>query len=78
MDVKYTHEFLKGKKFNALSYVKFSHRNKKSVPLCYWKCDCGKEILYSASDVVSGRKKSCNCFKFRKNKTTINGKDMEK
>ena len=66
MKLKYTHEYLQGKKFNGLTYVKYSHRAEDSNSFAHWKCDCGKEIIARIADVALGRKKSCNCFKFRK------------
>jgi hypothetical protein len=62
----YTDEFLKGKKFHALTYVSFSHKDKGNNSFCKWKCDCGNEIIANARDVVTGRKQSCPCFCYRK------------
>ena len=69
MKPKYTEEYsnnLIGKKINALTYVKFSHRANDSNAFGIWKCDCGKEITARIADVVLNRKKSCNCFRLRK------------
>lgn len=64
---KYTEESLKGKKFNALTYVRESHKNGKTY-YSVWKCDCGNEITCATREVVIGRKRSCKCYSFRKNR----------
>jgi len=65
MRTKYTHETLVDKKFNALTYLGGFHRNKE-MAAATWKCNCGNEIVARVSDVVLGKKKSCNCYKFRR------------
>ena len=65
----YTEEFLKGKKFWALTCMRFSHK-KGWYDHFFWKCDCGKEITYQGSAVANGAKKSCGCGSYpRKNKS---------
>jgi hypothetical protein len=72
MPKKYTKEFLFGKKFNALEYIEHTdtplkYKMKKSQGMyCKWKCDCGNIIVYLASEVVKGRKKSCECYFYRR------------
>lgn len=66
MNQKYTDDFLHGKKFNALTYVSVSHIGKHSDTFCKWKCDCGKEIVARTYDVIKGRKKSCDCYIYRR------------
>jgi hypothetical protein len=72
MPKKYTKDFLLGKKFNALEYIEHTdtplkYKTKKSQGMyCKWKCDCGNIIVYLASEVVKGRKKSCECYLYRR------------
>lgn len=72
MTRKYTKEFLDGKKFNALKYIEhvdtpIKYKNKKSQGVyCKWQCDCGNTIISVAKEVVKGRKKSCECYIFRR------------
>ncbi len=72
MPKKYTKDFLFGKKFNALEYIEHTdtplkYKTKKSQGMyCKWKCDCGNIIVYLASEVVKGRKKSCECYLYRR------------
>lgn len=62
----YTPESLEGKKFNALTYIGDFHRDSQYKSFAKWKCDCGNEVVACVPDVVRGKKKSCNCFKFRR------------
>lgn len=54
----------RGKIFNFLTGVEFSHRILSGRSgTTYWKflCVCGKEKILSACAVVTGRTKSCGC-----------------
>jgi len=72
MPKKYTKELLDGKKFNALQYIEhvetpYKYKTKKSQGVyCKWKCDCGNVIISLAGEVVKGRKKSCECYLYRR------------
>jgi len=54
---------LVGKRFGKLTVVSFSYKN--SLGKAYWlcKCDCGKKITTSGSNLVTGQSKSCGCFR---------------
>ena len=66
MNLKYTNETLRGKKYNALTFISIDHYDKHTSAVCRWKCDCGKETLACAYDVTRGRKKSCECRMYQK------------
>jgi hypothetical protein len=51
---------LTNQKYNKLTVLEYSHtKNKKA----YWKCkcECGKTIVASSSNIVQGQVKSCGC-----------------
>lgn len=52
-----------GLKFNKLTFIsKAGFSNGKShTPLWLCRCDCGKEKIVAATDVVNNRTKSCGC-----------------
>lgn len=53
---------LSGLKFNYLTVIsKEFNRAGKWYWLC--KCDCGKKVVLSGSNIVSGHTKSCGCYK---------------
>lgn len=54
---------LVGKKFGKLEVISFSYKN--NLGKAYWlcKCDCGKKIITSGSNLVTGQSKSCGCFR---------------
>lgn len=52
-----------GQKFNKLTAIKFSHRDKYRCAIWFFKCDCGKKIQISGISVRKGATKSCGCFK---------------
>jgi len=66
MNKKYTEETLRGKKYNALTFLSIDHYDTHTSAICRWKCDCGKEIFARAYEVIRGRKKSCDCRMYRK------------
>ena len=68
---KYTHEFLVGKTFNYLTYVKPSHKVGRAY-YDIWKCECGKEIPLLTGEVVRGQRTSCGCRKHRKKELSVN------
>lgn len=50
-----------GKKFNRLTIIEIIRDDgKRATAKCL--CDCGKEIITSKSDVVTGHTQSCGCF----------------
>lgn len=60
---------LKGQRFGRLVALEYRPMYKttksgkrKSVGKWFCACDCGMTTLVSASDLVSGRTKSCGCF----------------
>lgn len=59
---------LSGKKFNRLLVIECVGKRKKSV---YYKCvcECGKEVITTASCIKSGMTKSCGCLHAEANKT---------
>lgn len=83
MPKKYTKELLDGKKFNALQYIEHvetpdKYKLKKSQGVyCKWKCDCGSVIVYLAKEVVKGRKKSCECYLYRRKNKHPNWKGYQ-
>lgn len=56
-------EDIAGQKFNYLTAIKFVEYNKQSHN-CMWlfKCDCGKDVILSKSNVKTGHTKSCGCY----------------
>ena len=67
---KYTEAFLKGKKYEWLTFVAISHRDKHHNLHCKWKCDCGEEVIANLYSILYRRKKCCN-----KCKLSISGKN---
>lgn len=53
----------KGDKFNRLTAIKFSHKNKRSQQCWFFRCDCGSKKLFYVHNVKNGATKSCGCFK---------------
>ena len=52
---------LSGQKFNRLTIIKPVGRYRRAVVyLC--KCDCGKELMISSTQVKTGSSKSCGCL----------------
>ena len=52
---------LVGKKFNRLLILGLRRIESKSYFLCH--CDCGREGLKNASNVIAGKTKSCGCLR---------------
>lgn len=65
---KFTVDFLSGKKFGELSWLRPSHKTDKNVYHDVWQCDCGKIVTLRTGDVVNGRIKSCSCKRFKRGK----------
>jgi 5-methylcytosine-specific restriction endonuclease McrA len=55
-----------GNKYNRLTVIKFSHKDKWQV--VHWKCrcECGNEVVVSGGKLRSGHTKSCGCYKTEK------------
>ena len=53
-----------GIRYNKLIAIKESdYRDKKGAIFWLCKCDCGNEVIVSGGNLVSGRTKSCGCFR---------------
>jgi len=52
-----------GNKFNQLTAIKFSYKNRHSEQYWLFRCDCGKEKIIRVSSVKQELTKSCGCFK---------------
>ncbi len=57
----------KGDKYNYLTAIKFSYRNRRSQQYWLFKCDCGKEKVICVGNVKNGHTKSCGCLLKRGN-----------
>lgn len=66
---------ISGQKFNKLTAICFSHIEKGHY---FWKfrCDCGKETIAEKNSVISGKTKSCGCYRKIRSKESniIHGK----
>jgi hypothetical protein len=71
------HTELNGKKFQFITTVKFSHKNRLKCGklINYWicKCDCGKEIICNIDTLIKGNKHSCGCKRTSHNKKDLSG-----
>ena len=61
-----------GDKYNKLTAVKFSHRNKKYQSYWLFKCICGKEKNICVNNVKNGGTKSCGCIKKEQDLKNLN------
>jgi len=52
----------KGDKYNRLTAIKFSHRDKRGHQYWLFKCDCGNENVILVSNVKRGTTKACGCL----------------
>ena len=52
----------KGDKYNKLTAIRFSHRNKWNQQFWLFRCNCGKEKVICVSNVKSENTKSCGCL----------------
>ena len=57
-----SYEELIGKKFNKLTCMEYSHKEKGVGYFYKFKCDCGNEKIYNISRVKNGYIKSCGCL----------------
>ena len=57
------------KKFNKLTVIKFLYKDKNSIQIWEFKCDCGKTIKTRIASVITGNTKSCGCLKCKSNAT---------
>lgn len=53
---------LTGKKFNRLKVIRPVGKKAGRGRIWYCECDCGGTIQTNASDIISGRAKSCGCL----------------
>lgn len=63
-----------GDKFNKLTAIKFSHRDKGSIQFWIFKCDCGNEKIIKVNAVKNRSTKSCGCIRKEKNNNFKHGK----
>ena len=57
---------LVGYKFNRLTVLSFSHKNKLNVR--FWKCQCicGKIVITRSTCLLRGRTQSCGCLRYER------------
>ena len=57
-----------GKKYNMLTVIEPVHVKNKMGNMWYWKvvCDCGNKKTARPIEVLSGRMKSCGCYRKKK------------
>lgn len=60
------HPQLKGKKFNKLTVLEFSHVSQKREACWKCQCECGNVCIATTTDLRKGHKKSCGCLKNEK------------
>jgi len=65
---------IKGKKFNKLTVVEFSHLNKTRHAMWKCKCDCGNETIAQSRLLINGTKKSCGCILNKTGKESLTWK----
>lgn len=54
---------LTGQKFHRLAVIeRHTENNKQNKPMWVCKCDCGKVVVVTGSDLKSGNTKSCGCW----------------
>lgn len=54
---------LSGQKYNRITIISFSHRNKHTKAVYNCVCDCGKKLQTIGTTVKSGHVKSCGCWR---------------
>lgn len=67
---------IKGKKFNRLTVIRFSYKNKNSVDFWECECDCGNTKIIRGHSIEHGLTKSCGCL--QKEKVKITGANCKK
>lgn len=69
-----------GKRFGRLVVTEYSHFERGKDRKAFWKCkcDCGNEIIASASNLKAGNTSSCGCYRdeVRLQKTTRENNPM--
>lgn len=65
---------IKGKRFNKLTVIEFSHLNKTKHAVWKCLCDCGKETYGESRYLVNGKKKSCGCEQYPIGKNNLQWK----
>lgn len=61
-----------GQKFNKLTIVKFSHKDKKGNPYYECICECGNTKIVRLSHLKLGNVKSCGCIRKERKYDRIN------
>jgi len=54
---------ISGNKYNRLTAIRISHRNKHGFVMWECSCECGNLISVASMDLRSGHTKSCGCLK---------------
>lgn len=54
---------IRGQKFHRLRALSFQFKNKHGYNCWKFKCDCGKTIICTGSEVWRERRKSCGCYR---------------
>lgn len=52
-----------GNKYNRLKVISYHHSDSRNQSYYLCKCDCGNEKIIRRSHLVSGKIKSCGCYK---------------
>lgn len=55
-------ELIPGSKYNRLTVIRFTHKDKRFRRYYLFKCDCGVEKIIHGTAVTSGNTKSCGCY----------------
>lgn len=67
-------EDITGQKFNHLTAIDFSHKNKNRKTYWNFLCDCGNIKTLRTDSVKSGQIQSCGCLKKEQDKVNLNRK----
>jgi len=59
-------EDITGQKFNMLTAIKFSHKDKSRNHYWLVSCECGKEKIITRGSLRSGNSRSCGCYQLEK------------
>lgn len=54
-----------GEKYNKLTLIGISHRDKHAHLFCKYICECGREAVIRHEHVLNGATKSCGCIQQR-------------
>lgn len=66
---------LRGQRFDKLMVLERAENNKSGKVCFRCRCDCGREIIVTSNNLLSGNTKSCGCLKHEPtNRTPMEGK----